>query len=478
MILHAITENTFKKGLVYYLRTKYNFDAIDIFVKIKTKISFVENFPMLRKKICLLHLIKLAEVRNLRVFLMRFEINIKISFLEDGTIETSQNIEEIMLTWTRQKGFPVLNVQRNYINGAINIQQEKYLTIPASTEDPALWWIPYNFATANNADFENTRAEGWMPPTRTSTITQTSTKTWSANDWIVFNKQETGYYRVLYDDTNYNLIVSQLNSNFSKIHLTSRSQLIDDSFDFARTGRLSYRTAFDIVAHLEHETEYVPWGSALRGLTVVNRMLFSSSEYPQFQNFTRILIKTLYDHVGLTDKGDDEPHFQKQARIWAINWACNMGAEECLVATRDTVSRQNIEDIHVNVRQAVLCGALRQAATDAYVHVFELLTSATDPNERNRYISALGCSWNRNYLLDYIYTSSASNEENFYSSQAERYRVFSSVLDNGQVGLSVAIEFLQNDLASAASSYGRNNINNALTTLASYITTTEMESQV
>lgn len=404
----------------------------------------------------------------------RFSIAIE----EDGTIETSQNIEQIMLTWTRQKGFPVLNVQRNYISGAINIRQEKYLTVPPTTEDSALWWIPYNFATANNPDFDNTTAEGWMSPIRTSTIAQTSTKTWSASDWIVFNKQETGYYRVMYDDTNYNLIVNQLNSNFSKIHLTSRSQLIDDSFDFARTGRLNYQTAFNIVAHLEHETEYVPWGSALRGLTLVNRMLISASEYSQFQNFTRILIKNLYDHVGLTDKGDDEPHFQKQARIWAINWACNMGAEECLIATRDAISRQNIEDIHVNVRQAILCGALRQATTNDYLNVFELFNLATDPNERNRYISALGCTWNRSFLLDYIYTSSASNEENFYNSQAERYRVFTSVLENGQVGWSVAIEFLQNDLAAAASSYGRTNINNALTTVASYITTTAQESQV
>lgn len=383
-----------------------------------------------------------------------------------------------MSTWTRQKGFPVVRVERNYQTGTINIRQEKYLTVPPPTEDPALWWIPYNFATSNNPDFLNTRAEGWIPATREYTVSQTSTKTWSNEDWIVWNKQETGYYRVLYDDRNYNLIVNQLNTDFSKIHLTSRAQLIDDSFDFARTGRLNYRTAFDIVAHLEGDTEYVPWGSALRGLTLVNRMLVSSSEYPQFQNFTRILVKRLYDHVGLTDKGDNEPHFQKQARIWAINWACNMRTEECLTATRNAVSQQGSENIHVNVRQAILCGALRETSANNYVDAFDLLTLATDPNERNRYISALGCTWNRNYLLDYIYTSSASSEEDRYTSQAERYRVFQSVLDNGQVGLSVAIEFLQNDLASAASAYGRTNINNALTAVASYILTTEMENEV
>lgn len=430
------------------------------------------------KKIFSPHLIKQAEVmkadKKVNLKCNNFEF---FRVLEDGSIATNQNIEQLMSTWTRQKGFPFLHIERSYLTGSINIRQEKYFTVPPPTEDSALWWIPYNFATANNPDFLNTRAEGWMPATRTTTVSQTSTKTWSNQDWIVFNKQETGYYRVFYDERNYNLIVNQLNTDFSKIHLTSRAQLIDDSFDFARTGRLNYRTALDIVAHLERETEYVPWGSALRGLSLVNRMLVSSSEYPQFRNFTRILIKRLYDHVGLTDKGDNEPHFQKQARIWAINWACNMGTEECLTATRDA-ARQGIENIHVNVRQAILCGALRETTTDNYVNAFDLLTLATDPNERNRYISALGCSWNRNYLLDYIYTSSASSEQDPYNSQTEKYRVFSTVLDNGEVGLSVAIEFLQNDLAAAASAYGRTNINNALTAIASYILTTEMENQV
>lgn len=371
-----------------------------------------------------------------------------------------------------------MTVQRNYNTGALNVRQERYLTVPPTAEDPSLWWIPYNFATANSPDFENTRAEGWLPPTRTSTIAQTSAKTWSSADWIVFNKQETGYYRVLYDDANYDLIVNQLNSNFSKIHLTSRAQLIDDTFDFARTGRLNYRTAFNVAAHLEGETEYVPWGSAFRHLTLVNRMLLSSNEYPQFQNFTRIITRALYNHVGLTDKGDNEPHFQKQARIWAINWACGMGTQECLTAARETVERQNTVDLHPNVRQAVICAGLRQGTTETYLKIFETLMATTDSTERSRLITALGCTWNRQNLLDYLYTSSGTSEESFYSTQAEKYRVFTSVLDNWQVGLSVAIEYLQKDLAAAASNYGRTNINNALITVASYITTTEMENEV
>lgn len=433
---------------------------------------------MRRKRIYLLDLIKLAKVLGefQAIFWEQKFTNLTVS--EDQTIGTGQTIEEIMSTWTRQRGFPLLTVVRNYVTGTIDMRQERYFTVRPSTEDSSLWWIPYNFATANNPDFENTRAEGWMSPTRTSTISQTSTKTWSSSEWIVYNKQETGYYRVMYDEANYNLIISQLNRDFSKIHLTSRSQLIDDSFDFARTGRLNYRTAFDIVSHLEHDTEYVTWGSALTHLTLVNRMLALTSEYAQFKNFTRILITELYNHVGITDKGDAEPHFQKQARIWAINWACNMGSEACLTATRNAISGQDIADIHVNVKQAVLCGALRQATENTFVSVFRLLESEIDSTERNRYISALGCSWNRDFLLDYIYTSSASSEENVFYSQAERYRVFTSVLDNPQVGVSVAIEFLQNDFAGAASSYGRTNINNALTTLASYITTTEMENEV
>lgn len=48
-----------------------------------------------------------------------------------------------------------------------------------------------------------------------------------------------GYYRVMYEDNNWERLTEMLQSeNFENIHILNRVQLIDDSLEFARTLRI------------------------------------------------------------------------------------------------------------------------------------------------------------------------------------------------------------------------------------------------
>lgn len=85
---------------------------------------------------------------------------------------------------------------------------------------------------------------------------------WEEDDWIVVNLQETGYYRVNYDDNNWQLLIEELMSdNFEVIHVINRAQLVDDSLNLARAGVIPYATAFRVLEYLEKEIDYVPWSS-------------------------------------------------------------------------------------------------------------------------------------------------------------------------------------------------------------------------
>lgn len=186
-----------------------------------------------------------------------------------------------MGSWTRQSGFPLVTVTRNYADGSFDLSQERYFTVKPATQHSSLWWIPYNFATASSSNFSNTAASGWMQATaRTLRVGDASV---ASGDWLVLNKQQSGYYRVQYDTQNYQLIANELSKgDFKKIHLVSRAQIIDDVFDFARTERLNYTIVFDIIKYLERDTEFVPWAAAFNGLTFVDRMYSGSSKYEEF----------------------------------------------------------------------------------------------------------------------------------------------------------------------------------------------------
>lgn len=181
---------------------------------------------------------------------------------EDGTLDKGLNVFEIFSSWSNQQGFPLLIVNRNYSENTIQITQEKYSDEPEHSEvNLTSWWIPYNFDTANNVMLNDTWPDGWLPKGIKSTIIKpTKHKNWTSNDWVLFNKQLTGYYRILYDERNYRMILKELKSgNVSKIHPFNRVQLINDLGYFVRSGRLPYRLFFNFVKYLNRETEPIPW---------------------------------------------------------------------------------------------------------------------------------------------------------------------------------------------------------------------------
>jgi len=133
----------------------------------------------------------------------------------------------------------------------------------------------------------------------------------SPNDWVLFNINETGFYRVNYDLKNWNMLIEYLNDpemysgigkhnkmclfclfkfqdNDSSIFLLipgtiNRAQLIDDAMSLSRAGYLSYQTSLDLTKYLYHETEYVPWKSAYRSFTYLHQMLIKTSIYDKLK---------------------------------------------------------------------------------------------------------------------------------------------------------------------------------------------------
>lgn len=69
-----------------------------------------------------------------------------------------------------------------------------------------------------------------------------------------------GYYRVTYDANNWELIVKQLVlTDYQKISLINRAQLLDDSLNVARVNKLPYATPLSLALYLVNEKDYIPW---------------------------------------------------------------------------------------------------------------------------------------------------------------------------------------------------------------------------
>lgn len=100
-----------------------------------------------------------------------------------------------------------------------------------------------------------------------------------------------GYYRVNYEEALWNYIIDYLNSDmYSHINKLNRAQLIDDSFNLARSGRLSYEIPLNLTKYLVRERDYLPFYSFFSALTFLNTELAGSEYYNRFQVGQTLLI--------------------------------------------------------------------------------------------------------------------------------------------------------------------------------------------
>lgn len=105
-------------------------------------------------------------------------------------------IQEVMDTWIRQKGYPLVTVVRDQYK-KIKITQEYFrphgkMNIRKISNNTAAinqkWWVPINFATYTNPDFSSTSVTHWLSPEAEELIIENI----NPQDWIIVNIQQTG----------------------------------------------------------------------------------------------------------------------------------------------------------------------------------------------------------------------------------------------------------------------------------------------
>ncbi|XP_017073636.1 aminopeptidase N [Drosophila eugracilis] len=345
-------------------------------------------------------------------------------------------VANMMGSWTNQGGVPLLTVTRDYSNGSFTVKQSVYTNDKDYTNDK-LWYVPINYADYSNPDFRNTEATHYLLNTSELTIYADLDEA----NWLILNKKSTGYYRVLYDNANYQLVIDALLSRPHKIDPRNRAQLINDLYRFATSGRVAHSTLLQLLTYLPQEDQYSPWSAANTVITLFNRYLSGDADYANFQFYVRQLVSLQYDKFGVNDL-NGEQHLVKFTRNVLINIACLAGLESCLSETTAKLTALVEEGtvIEPNLQSQVYCNGLRQTSDKNFDFVYNKLLNSTDQAERRLLISALGCSQNADQVQKFV--SSSIVKLNGLREQ-ERITLLSPAYSRGEVGLLASIEFLQ-----------------------------------
>lgn len=232
-------------------------------------------------------------------------------------------LEDIFDSWTKVAGYPTIQVSHTG-----NEVQLELINLRGH------WFqVPVSYAKSTDLDFTETLPDVWLsaPPSHVHSVPMT------ANEFIIVNKKQSGYYRVLYDTRSFGMILGQLLEKHTAIHEVNRAQLVDDTAYFAFTGQLEYSSLFELLGFIYQERGYVSWQTINRRLKEVHHRLKGSLGYDRLETFLREMTADAFDVWGL-QKIIARPS-TRMAREAVADLACLAGNARCVRETLAIVDK-------------------------------------------------------------------------------------------------------------------------------------------
>ncbi|KAL7038737.1 hypothetical protein ACKWTF_009675 [Chironomus riparius] len=339
----------------------------------------------------------------------------------------SLNIGKLMSTWENQAGYPIVTVR---IYGTyIILSQRRY---PSSNGE--IYSIPLTFATKSDPDFSIKIPKFWF--NTSSMPVAYSVIDFNMNDWIIFNIQQVGYYRVDYDTKLWRAIINQLIKNSSLIHSFNRAVLQDEIYlawtDFKRV------TAFeclDMLSYFDKEDEPIAWSKAAALMTNFHNRLFGTCLFQKLLEFFQNITNPHVNAHGF-EAVDGESSTVKSLRISTKTWNCRVLGVKCLAHEMLKLKK------YLSTRKKLsidYCAAFRNLDEETFYSLTNLVSMNMQFENRENFLNSLGCSLNKNNLRKFLEMS--INYDNILT-ENERKNILKNTSGKSVIALNVTLEFI------------------------------------
>ncbi|XP_032306948.1 glutamyl aminopeptidase [Drosophila ananassae] len=338
-------------------------------------------------------------------------------FAEIDKLDLDYNVTDIMLTWTVQMGLPVVTIEK-VSDTEYKLTQNRFLSNPNDYDEehePSefnyRWSIPITYTTSGDPTVQRV----WFYHDQ-SEITITLQE---SVEWIKFNCDQVGYYRVNYETAQWNTLANQLVTQPSALSSGDRASLLNDAFALADSTQLPYETAFELTKYLAKETDYVPWSVAATRLTSLKRTLYYTSSYAKYKKYATALIEPIYTTLTWT-VGED--HLDNRLRVTALSAACSLGLEACIKEAGEqftTWLAKPDDRPKADVRETVYYyGMLSVGDQETWDTVWDLFVNEADASEKSKImygLSAVNSPWILQQYIDLAWNEDYVRGQDYFT---------------------------------------------------------------
>uniref|UniRef100_A0A8C3TEH8 Aminopeptidase n=1 Tax=Chelydra serpentina TaxID=8475 RepID=A0A8C3TEH8_CHESE len=230
-------------------------------------------------------------------------------------------IEEMMNTWTLQKGIP--------LQISLLLRKQMFLYCIFSLSSRYFWHIPLTYVTSSS----NT-VHRHILKTKTDTLELEGEVA-----WVKFNVDMNGYYIVHYEGNGWDNIIKLLDQNHTLFSHKDRVNLIHNAFQLVSAGRLSLDTALDLTRYLRRESSNVVLLQGLGYLEMFYHMMERRNISDVTENLKRYILQHFKPVIDKQTWSDEGSVSDRMLRSALLELACELQYPRCIQKANELFSK-------------------------------------------------------------------------------------------------------------------------------------------
>lgn len=139
--------------------------------------------------------------------------------------------------------------------------------------------------------------------------------------WIKLNAEQKGYYRVLYDNDNWDALIVQLRTDHNVFTPKDRMGLISDAFALCHGNHLECSVTMNLTSYLPKEKSWGPMVVALKHFEKWRKILKYTECYLLLTEYMKTMLTKSVTQIGWSDTGSDETRLvRSQILLSSVLW--------------------------------------------------------------------------------------------------------------------------------------------------------------
>ena len=318
--------------------------------------------------------------------------------------ESGLPVTNIMDSWVKQTGYPVLQVQaaRSEDEVQVSLSQERFVydrLLGEEEPNPEVWQVPVTVSApgASSASMVMEAKEAAVSLPAAS----------PANDWYKVNADQTGFYRVNYTNEDWQRLAPAIRS--LELPATDRLGIQNDAYALSRAGLLPITQFLELAGSYAGETDASVWSDLASNLRDIEQLIADEPVRPAYQRFGRELFAPAARRAGWTPRPDDG-HLDSLLRSTVLGQSGTYNDPQTLAQATDLFQRylSDPDAVHPDLRGVVFSLAAQAGDRATYDQLWELEERASLQEEKIRLLLAMSRFQDVNLLNDTLEQSLSS----------------------------------------------------------------------